>query len=284
MPGATSTTLGGLKAVAPPMLPDEYYQLLSASNGGEGPLPVDPVYFVLDSAETASDPKMIALYKQMAPGLFVFGGNGAGELFAFDLRGASAPWPIVYFDGIDPDGSVKCIAGSFAEFVSLIGKEERASEDKFETLLETAMAALKIKQENLSRDYSLGDMGRWWLDQETATIQFFDEHDQLTVEAQVISIGSFAPKHSSWMWAWTNPTVPAELRQKALPLKDLQAITGVDLFAFDQAFTLEGEAMAWELAAFAVHHLNALGCYRAPSPPDGPTIFLAITNLTRVLH
>lgn len=108
------------------MLPDEYYQLLSESNGGEGPLPVNPVYFVLDSAETASNPESIALYKQMAPGLFVFGGNGAGELFAFDLRGASAPWPIVYFDGIDPWGSVECIAGSFAEFVSLVGKEEHS--------------------------------------------------------------------------------------------------------------------------------------------------------------
>lgn len=146
------------------------------------------------------------------------------------------------------------------------------------------MAALKKKQENLSQDYSLSDMGRWWLDQETATIQFFDEHDRLTVEAQVINIGSFAPKRLSWMWAWGNPTVPAKLRQKALPLKELQAITGIDLFAFDQAFTLENEAMAWELAAIAVQHLNARGCYRAPSPPDGPTIFLAITNLTRVLH
>lgn len=158
------------------------------------------------------------------------------------------------------------------------------TDDTFEVLLQTAMTALMDKQEELSRHYALGDMARWWLDQDNATIQFFDDYDRLAVEAEILNIGSFAPGRSSWKWAWSNPTVPDALRAKALPLRELQAISGIELFGSEEAFSIEDEAMAWELAAIAVHHLNALGCYRVPSPPDGPTIFLALTHVKRVSH
>ncbi|MFK7699820.1 DUF6882 domain-containing protein [Pseudomonas caspiana] len=102
------------------------------------------------------------------------------------------------------------------------------------------------------------------------------------VEARILDIGSFAPKRLSWKWAWSNPTVLEESRERVLPIKELQAILGVGLFGDEEAFSIEDEAMAWELAAIAVHHLNALGCYRAPTPPDGPTIFLAITELKHI--
>lgn len=102
-------------------------------------------------------------------------------------------------------------------------------EQTFEHLLETAMADLMAKQEQLSRDYGLGNMARWWLDQEAATVQFFDENDRLAVEGQIINIGSFSPRHGSWLWAWSNPTVLTALREKALPLKQLQAILALSV-------------------------------------------------------
>ncbi|WP_240998602.1 DUF6882 domain-containing protein [Pseudomonas viridiflava] len=117
-------------------------------------------------------------------------------------------------------------------------------EQTFEHLLETAMADLMAKQEQLSRDYGLGNMARWWLDQEAATVQFFDENDRLAVEGQIINIGSFSPRHGSWLWAWSNPTVLTALREKALPLKQLQAISGAECFGAEQAIQLEDESMA----------------------------------------
>lgn len=123
-PGASPEALAALRAVAPAALPEAYFQLLGDSDGGEGPLPDSPFYFILDSAEVAGDPRQIALYQEQAPLMFVFGGNGAGELVAFDLRNKSAaPWPIVSFDAIDPQDSVIRIAESFVAFVSLIGKQ-----------------------------------------------------------------------------------------------------------------------------------------------------------------
>jgi hypothetical protein len=41
-------------------------------------------------------------------------------MFAFNLR-VAAPWPIVAFDGVDPEGSMQAVANSFAEFAALIG-------------------------------------------------------------------------------------------------------------------------------------------------------------------
>ena len=40
-------------------------------------------------------------------------------MFAFDLRG-SEPWPIVTFDGVDPDGSIEIVASNFTEFLKWV--------------------------------------------------------------------------------------------------------------------------------------------------------------------
>ena len=121
-PGASETALNALRAVAPQVLADEYYQLLRWSNGGEGPLPVSPFNFVLDAVEVALDSLQISYYAQSAPDMFVFGSNGAGELVAFDLRADSPPWPVVCFDAIAPQESVERIAENFTAFISLVGE------------------------------------------------------------------------------------------------------------------------------------------------------------------
>lgn len=120
--GASVDALERLRSVAPSVLPLEYYQLLAGSNGGEGELP-DPFFTLcLDPAETASDLEQIEMFADIAPGLFVFGSDGGGQLFAFDTRG-EAPLPIVSFDGVDPDASLCRVADSFAELLTLIGRE-----------------------------------------------------------------------------------------------------------------------------------------------------------------
>jgi hypothetical protein len=154
------------------------------------------------------------------------------------------------------------------------------TDEEFEAFLTKVNGELGKKQVKLSRTYALGEMRRWWFEQVGAKLQFFDASDRLAVEADVIGIGSFSPTSHSWKWAWSNASFTAELRDKALPLKQLQATTGLDLFDKEKAFSIAGEAMAWELAAMAVHHLNALGCYRAPaSSPDGPYTYLAIMDV-----
>jgi hypothetical protein len=118
--GASAEALEALRVAAPRHLPVDYYQLLEFSDGGECPLSAPPFNFCLDSVDMASDVEQIAIFNRIAPSLFVFGSDGGGQLFAFDLHGAE-PWPIVTFDGVDPDGSIKTVASSFTEFLKLVG-------------------------------------------------------------------------------------------------------------------------------------------------------------------
>ena len=151
------------------------------------------------------------------------------------------------------------------------------TDEEFETFLSSAQEELRHKQNHLVERYGFGTLNRWWFDQTTEKLQLFDDADNLVIEADVIEIGTYSPKSNSWKWAWSNKSLLPEMRKKAEPLKELKDITGIEIFGCEDAFEIKDEAMAWELAAFSVRHLAALGCYRAPS--NGPTMFLAITNV-----
>ena len=152
------------------------------------------------------------------------------------------------------------------------------TDDEFYAFMDSTFAELEQKQVALSESYGLGNgAGRWWFEQATGKLQFFDAADQLEAEADVIDIGSYSAKANSWKWAWCNETVLPALRERAAKLKELESLTGIALFGLDHVFEIGDEAMAWELTAIAVYFLGALGCYKAPSSVEnGPVTFLAI--------
>jgi hypothetical protein len=119
------------------------------------------------------------------------------------------------------------------------------TDEEFDAFLAEVNDELESKQADVNSAYGLGEMKRWWFEQQGAKLQFFDGNDRLAVEADVIGIGSFSPKSSSWKWAWSNPSFLPEIREKALPLKRLEAFTGFDLFGNEGTFSIAGEAMAW---------------------------------------
>jgi hypothetical protein len=123
--GASPAAIEQLKEVAPVSLPDNYLSLLSYTNGGEGPLPVQPLWFCLYPAEEVADIQQAGTFREFFPGFFVIGGSGGGEAIAFDLR-ENAPYPLVSFDmtNIDLTESVQRIAASFDVALELIGVEK----------------------------------------------------------------------------------------------------------------------------------------------------------------
>ena len=123
--GASADAITALKSLAPVDLPESYYSLLSFSNGGEGPLAVQPLWFQLYPAEETAQIEREGTFREFFKGLFVIGGNGGGEAVAFDLR-ENAPYPIVAFDmtNIDLQESVRPIAPSFDAALELIGRDD----------------------------------------------------------------------------------------------------------------------------------------------------------------
>lgn len=97
-------------------LPESYLDLLRMGNGGEVGLCVSPYNLCLDSAEDALDYWLSGTYTKQ--NVFVIGGNGGGELIAFDLVSA-AERRVICFDPISPDDSTEVIAENFEKLLEL---------------------------------------------------------------------------------------------------------------------------------------------------------------------
>lgn len=122
-PPASEASLSRLRKSTPAELPQSYVALLTYSDGGEGPLPVQPLWFQLDPADVTADAIERRQHDEFFPGFVVIGSNGGGEFVALDVRGAS-PWPVVALDmtNINLVESVRQISPSFDALLELIGK------------------------------------------------------------------------------------------------------------------------------------------------------------------
>lgn len=121
--GASADAIAALKSLAPVDLPESYYALLTFSNGGEGPLAVQPLWFQLYPAEETAQIERDGTFRKFFRGLFVIGGS---EAVAFDLRD-NAPYPLVAFDmtNVDLEESLRPIAPSFDVALDLIGRDNQ---------------------------------------------------------------------------------------------------------------------------------------------------------------
>ena len=157
------------------------------------------------------------------------------------------------------------------------------TDEEFDTFLLEAVNELDAKHDILQKEYGFGTFSRWWYEQVSSKLQFFNKQDSLCLEAKVIHIGSYSPKSNTWKWSWSNESILPWSSQRAEKIKELESITGFELFGQESAFEIESESMAWELAAISVKHLGVMGCYRAPSSQElGPTSFLAIVEVKEI--
>ena len=120
--GATDDELSSLVNHVDFELPQKYLELLKFSNGGEGPLSVQPFNFVLDNIEDTISMFSSEHYRNLYHGYFIFGGNGAGELMALKIRTGE----IISFDSTNSDleEASLFVSKCFDEFVNYIGIED----------------------------------------------------------------------------------------------------------------------------------------------------------------
>ncbi|MDX8356797.1 SMI1/KNR4 family protein [Sphingopyxis terrae] len=121
-PGATAEALKSLRAALPMEMPASYFSLLSFSDGGEGPLAVQPFYLCLDPTAEIIERQSKPPGQSEFETIFIFGGNGGGEYLALDLR-QEQPWPVISVDMIAGLESAEIVAKDFESFLDLVGVE-----------------------------------------------------------------------------------------------------------------------------------------------------------------
>jgi cell wall assembly regulator SMI1 len=95
-------------------LPRDYAEFLMAMNGGEGS--VGNAYLVLWRVEELVAMNQAYQSAKYAPGLLLFGTDGGGEAFAFDMRSDSMPIVSVPFVGMGLESTLP-MATNFDDFL-----------------------------------------------------------------------------------------------------------------------------------------------------------------------
>src|SRR5580704_6847401 len=88
-PPASEAAIRTLAAACDFALPQEYESFLRYSNGGEGPLCIEPWYFQLCSAEDVLSYNRDYKVGQFLPGFFAIGSSGGSEMLAIRKRDGS---------------------------------------------------------------------------------------------------------------------------------------------------------------------------------------------------
>jgi hypothetical protein len=117
-------------------------------------------------------------------------------------------------------------------------------DNEFDAYTQDAVQELRTKLDSFYAKYNLDSIARRWecdLQQDPATLKFFDKNDKPALICDVIEIGSFSPSTLSWVWAWNNNSLTPKLRAQALPLKELQQITGKDYFGIEHPISADME-------------------------------------------
>ena len=114
-------------------------------------------------------------------------------------------------------------------------------DNEFDAYTRDAVRELREKIESLHAKHSFDSVARWDFDlhQVPGTLKFFDKNDKLLWICDVVEIGTFSPSTLSWKWAWSNDSLPPKAQEQALPLKQLQQITGRDYFGFESPLSAD---------------------------------------------
>jgi hypothetical protein len=140
---ATEDTIQGLIRDTGIDFPEEYLNLLRYSNGGEGELGVDPLWFSIYPVEEVVELNRRYDIESYLPGYFAFGSNMGGEALLFDTK-ESKPWKVYYAPiiGMEEDQVLEC-AANFKEFVRSMGRPSPKTEHETEVTPTNAEQWLK---------------------------------------------------------------------------------------------------------------------------------------------
>lgn len=114
---ATSESLREVESALGRHLPQDYKDFLQKNDGGEGF--ISDNYVILWKAEELIEFNREYELEEYAPGIFLFGSDGGGEGYGFDMRKQSASVVMVPFIGMSLRYA-RPIASNFTDFLHML--------------------------------------------------------------------------------------------------------------------------------------------------------------------
>jgi hypothetical protein len=143
------------------------------------------------------------------------------------------------------------------------------SDEQFGAFLLACRDELATKQAEFQQCLRPGD--DWSYDMATCTLTIRD------VTFPMTPIGTFSPVRQTWLWAWANRSTPPAAAEASKRIQSLFDFTGFSVFIEQGIDASSSDAQ--DLAALAVHQLEAIGFFLAPVE-GGPIRFLAVHHPT----
>jgi len=118
---ATQNAIDEFQRVSGLKLPQDYVRFLMMSNGAEGIIGTK-AYVMLWRLEELIELNEAYNVQEYAKGLFLFGSDGGGEAYAFDIRSQTISIVRVPFVGMDVNLAVR-VADNFDQFIGRLYEE-----------------------------------------------------------------------------------------------------------------------------------------------------------------
>jgi len=131
--------------------------------------------------------------------------------------------------------------------------------EAFEDLVGRSRSYLVECQERLEREYRLGSWARYDWSQVTRQLVFSDA-GQPKVLADIQFVGSISIETDTWLWAWNNDSITAELCEVLSTVREYGKTHGLPHLITPKwpADEIDG----WEMTGIAAFLLRAHGAYR----------------------
>jgi hypothetical protein len=132
---------------------------------------------------------------------------------------------------------------------------------EFTAFVDGSMEGLRRQTEGHRGLWHLGEEKRWDFNQESGLLEF--TFPDVVVRAPGQIIGTFDTGSSTWLWAWANPSIDAELKRDALRVLDYGREQRIERLTTPK--WPADETDGWRMAALANRLCSSNGAYRGPA-------------------
>lgn len=135
----------------------------------------------------------------------------------------------------------------------------------FEELSKTAYEYLNEQQDVCNNKYMLGAYEKWYYDQETGLIIFYNG-EKIILRIKFEAVGTISLISNTWLWSWANSTTLENTATEILKVKEYGQEHGLGKLLEEKwdADMYDG----WEMTAISAYLLQAKGAYRVPNSKE----------------